>query len=583
MSAVEAPPAARLGTLSRAVRIIAVHVRIHPAIFWIAVAGAAVFAVATVASSWVLQWVTDNVILPRFNEGHVGAGAVVAGAAAIIGIGLVRSVGVVVRRTCAGALQFRTAATWRNRVIDRYQAQPLSWHAEHATGELLAHADSDINASTEILGPTPYSVGVMILLVVSALWLLATDLVLGGVAILLFPVLSLLNVVYQRRVYGPSELTQVHLGAVSALVHESFDGVGVVKALGAEDHERDRLAVRAATLRDTKIRVAVLRATFETALDAVPSLVNVLLIVLGAWRVSSGALTIGGLTSVVYLFTLLIWPLRMIGYLLGDAPRSVAGYGRVEAVLDEPVPPRPSASLGVAPAGVGLSLTHVAYSYEPGREVLRDVSLTVPLGRTTAVVGPTGGGKTSLFLLAAGLLQPSAGQIAVAPGTTALVFQEPFLFTEPIRDNVALGLAVGDDEVWEALAVAQAEDFVRELPEGLDTEVGERGVTLSGGQRQRIALARALVRRPSLLLLDDATSSLDPTTEARILNGLGGYLRGVTTLVVATRPSTIALADQVAFVDGGRIVAQGSHADLQQRVPAYARLVDAYERDRAGR
>ncbi len=583
MSAEEAPPPARLGTLSRAGRVIVVHVRLHPAIFWIAVSGAAVFALATVASSWVLKWVTDNVILPRFNDGHVTAGMVVAGAAAIVAVGLVRSIGVVVRRTGAGALQFRTGATWRSRVIDQYQAQPLSWHAEHPTGELLAHADADVNASTDILGPTPYSVGVVILLVVSTLWLLATDWVLGGIAVLLFPLLSLLNVVYQRRVNAPAELTQVHLGAVSALVHESFDGVGVVKALGAEDHERDRLAVRAATLRDTKIRVAVLRATFETALDAVPALANVLLVVLGSWRVSSGDLTIGGLTSVVYLFTLLIWPLRMIGYLLGDAPRAVAGDGRLQAVLADPVPPRPSASVRVAPTGLGLSLSHVDFSYEPGREVLHDVTFNVPSGATMAVVGATGGGKTSLFLLAAGLMQPASGEIAVGPGTTALVFQEPFLFAEPIRDNVALGLAVSDDEVWDALAIAQADDFVRELPGGLDTEVGERGVTLSGGQRQRIALARALVRRPALLLLDDATSSLDPTTEARILNGLGGYLMGVTTLVVATRPSTIALADEVVFLDRGRIVGQGSHAELQGRFPAYGRLVDAYARDRADR
>ena len=201
-------------------------------------------------------------------------------------------------------------------------------------------------------------------------------------------------------------------------------------------------------------------------------------------------------------------------------------------------------------------------------------------GRTVAVVGPTGAGKTTLLEVIDGLMAPSRGSVAVAGGSRAMVFQESFLFAESIRENVLLGLDVPERRLRAALELSQSAGFVDELPDGVDTVVGERGITLSGGQRQRIALARALVRRPQLLLLDDATSSLDPTTEALILTGLHRELEGVTTLVVASRPSTIALADEVVFMVGGRVAAQGGHDELLTTQPLYRNLVEAYERDR---
>jgi len=212
--------------------------------------------------------------------------------------------------------------------------------------------------------------------------------------------------------------------------------------------------------------------------------------------------------------------------------------------------------------------------------VLDGVDLQVVEGRTVAIVGPTGAGKTSLLHLVAGLYAADRGTVGVAPGDRCLVFQEPFLFADTLRENVTLGAPVSEADLAEALVVAQVDGFIGELPSGVDTEVGERGVSLSGGQRQRIALARALVRRPRLLLLDDATSALDPTTEARILNALGTTLGGVTTLIVATRPSTIALADEVVYLAGGRVLGHGTHGELLDAVPGYRRLVEAYERDR---
>jgi ABC-type multidrug transport system fused ATPase/permease subunit len=375
------------------------------------------------------------------------------------------------------------------------------------------------------------------------------------------------------------EQAQEKLGQVSSIVHESFDGALVVKALGREREEVAKLSTKAAELRDAKVHLARMRATFEALLDGVPGLANVFLLAIGARRVASGAITIGDVSSFVYLFTLLVWPLRMIGFVLGELPRSLAGWERVTAVLREPVPDSPEHAMGRAAPGVGVALDDVTFAYEPGRDVLAGVTLRVAAGTTVAIVGPTGSGKSTLVQVIAGLLPPRTGTAAVQPGARRLVFQEPFLFAGPIADNVMLWHPVDPAKVDEALSIASA-GFVRDLPNGLATVVGERGVSLSGGQRQRVALARAIAHDPAVLLLDDTTSALDPSTEKAILGNLRRSLGGVTTVIVASRPSTIALADEVVLLEHGKVTAHGRHEQLLADVPSYRHLVDAYERDR---
>jgi ATP-binding cassette, subfamily B, bacterial len=340
-------------------------------------------------------------------------------------------------------------------------------------------------------------------------------------------------------------------------------------------------------------------------LEALPNAGILIVLLIGSNRIADGSLEPGQLVQVAYLFTLTAFPIRAIGFVLGELPRAVVGWRRVSAVLEATgaLPYGPSRLNGNgAPAHLGLR--DVTFAYDSGAAdgqeqaetaALSGVTLDVPPGRTVAMVGPTGAGKSTLAGLLVRLVDPISGEVMIdgsdlrtlrageVSESVALVFQQPFVFEDSIRDNITLGRDVPDDDVWAALELAQGSDFVRDREEGLDAPVGERGSTLSGGQRQRLALARALVRRPRLLVLDDATSAVDPEVERRILAGLREAALPSTVVVVAYRRATITLADEVVYVENGRIAARGTHEELMTTSPGYARLITAYERDAAER
>ncbi len=573
-------PRSRIERWRTAGRLISRLVRVHPKPFTIAVSGAAVFALCTVASSVVLRWIIDHVIDPRFREGHVATNTVLVGLGFIVGVGMVRAVAVVVRRGMAGVTRWRVAETLSGEIIDRLIAQPVSWHQLRASGELAARAGVDVDAAVDVVSPLPYASSVVLLVAVSAAWLIYIDVPLGLFSIAVFPMLIALNLSYQHRVDRHFSAAQDHLGRLSAAVHESFEGVHVVKAFGAESRETQRLASIAADLRGARTSAVLVRASFDSALNAVPALANIGLIVLGAYRIRSGDLTVGELASMIYMFTLLVFPLRLIGFALSALPHSLAGWERLREVLDEPLMGDPADTLAAAPPELGVSFRQVSYSFDAERPVLTDVSLDVARGSTVAVVGTTGCGKTTMLRLAAGLLGASAGSVAVAVGDRSIVLQEAFLLGDTLRENIAFGSVFSDEQIWAALECAEGREFVADLPKGLDTQVGERGVSLSGGQRQRVALARALVRKPALLLLDDTTSALDPSTEARVVANLRSALSDTTVLMVASRPSTIALADHVVFLHECSIAATGTHAELLERNEIYRSLMAAFEVDR---
>jgi ABC-type multidrug transport system fused ATPase/permease subunit len=484
----------------------------------------------------------------------------------------------------------RNMASLRHDIADRYLDVPLSFHRERSTGELLAHADNDVMVASEVINPLPFSTGLVVLIVFSVIALLLVDPVLAFVGFVLFPAMSLLNQYYTRRVERPAEEVQRRVGEVSSIAHASFEGVVVVKTLGREDAEVARVNAKSEALRDARVRVGALRALFEPTLDSLPNFGIIAVLGVGGWRVSTGAVTPGDLVQVMALFTLLAFPMRVVGFLLEEMPRSVVALDRIDGVLSARPEALPSRPVSLPPGLLDVVAEQVEYGHLEGRSVLSDCDLRIDGGEVVALVGPTGCGKTTLCELLAGLDRPDRGVIRVGGvdlataaraelrSTVALVFQESFLFADTLAQNISLGAEVGEAAVRWAAGVAQVARYVESLPGGYGTEVGERGVTLSGGQRQRVALARALVRRPRFLLLDDATSAVDATVESRILHGLRAELE-MTTLIVAHRLSTIALADRVLFMQDGRIVAAGPHGELLATNDDYAAMVSAYEEE----
>jgi len=561
----------------------------EPATFAVALGGAVLYAAMTVGSTLVVGRVTDQVVAPAFRRGDVPAGALAVTALVIVGVALAKALGIVLRRSAGSAMALRLHASHRRALARQYLRLPLAWHRRHPTGELLSTVNADVEAAFAPIYPLPFACGVLLLLASAMGVLVATDPPLALVGIVLWPALAVVNTWYNRRSQGPASRAQELRGRVSAIAHESVDGALVVKTLGREADEAERLRAASERLRDELVELGRIRSVSDPLTEALPALATLVVLVVGALRVGAGAMTLGDLVTVAYLFTLLAFPVRMIGFLLAELPRSVVGWERITRVLGARADGAFSGR--AAPAGAGPARVDVrGVTFRHGdHEVLRDVDLDIAPGRTVALVGRTGAGKSTLAALLVRLSDPDAGAVRldgvdlreVAPAEVArhaaLVFQEAFLFDDTVRGNVTLGEPFPDEEVTRALRLAQADGFVRALPDGPDTLVGERGASLSGGQRQRLALARALVRRPRLLVLDDATSSVDPAVEAAILAGLRGADGATTLVVVAYRRATIAIADEVVFLDQGRVLARGRHAELLARVPAYAALVSAYE------
>ena len=578
--------------------------------FIFAVLGATAFALLQVATSAVIGRVTENVIVPSFQAGEFAPALVLGGGLAVLGIGVARAVSVMGRRVFAAATQFDLFRLYRERLASVYAKVPLLWHRRQSTGTLLSAVYADIEATFFAMAPFPFALSTIVMLVYATAVVAQIDPVILLVMLALIIALIVMNILLQRFAAPIAVRSQRLRAEVAEIAHESFDGANVVKSLGREDIEEQRFNRAAEDLRVTGIRFGYVRGWFDPLIDALPNLGILAVAVLGAWRIGEGHLTTGQLVEVAYLFTLMALPIRSFGWVLGDLSRTVVGGGRVQQILDvdedrdygtEPLPDGP---------GV-LSFDDVSFTYrdDPAQVILggtvrpedqqervshslQGVSLRADPAegtRVLAVVGATGSGKSTLALLAARLIDPSSGTVSLdgadlrsltADALTsdiALVLQQAFVFDETVRWNVTLGEDIDEATIRWALRVAQAAEFVDALPQGLDTELGERGGSLSGGQRQRIALARALARRPRLLVLDDATSACDPSVELAILDGIRREMTESTLLLIACRESTISLADQVVFLDHGKITAEGTHTELRETSADYRALVDAYD------
>jgi ATP-binding cassette, subfamily B, bacterial len=590
-------------TLRRSLGIVAVGVRRQPRWFALAVAGSALYGVMTVLTAWAIGKVTREQIQPAVAAGHATSHQLWATFGWVAGVVLLNVVGVVIRRVAAGFTMYNVAAGFRREVTRQYLRLPLSWHHRHPSGQLLSNANADVEATWNVFAPLPMAIGVVVMLVAGVVQMVLVDPVMAIIGLLVFPALFAANMVFQRAMSPRVSLAQQLRAEVSEVAHESFEAALIVKSMGREQQEADRFEVVTRRLQAANVEVGRTRGTFDPVIESIPTLGTLAVLVVGTHQVASGVLEPADVVQVAYLISVLAFPVRALGWVLGELPRTVVGWDRVDAVLQATGELRFGERHLVRTGAARSQLADVDYSYdildEAGEEAtfqaIHGVTLEVPAGSTVALVGPTGSGKSTLTNLSLRLVDPDRGEVAIdgldlrevargqVPAVAALVPQQTFLFDDTVRGNVTLGAEHTDAEVWEALTVAQATAFVKALPGGLDTRVGERGASLSGGQRQRIALARAIIRGPQLLVLDDATSAVDPGVEQAILAGLRRSSAGTTVLVVAYRMSTITLADDIVYIEGGRVIDHGRHEELRRRCDGYERLVTAYAREAAER
>jgi ABC-type multidrug transport system fused ATPase/permease subunit len=571
-------------------------VKRRPLSFVLAVAGAVVFVSAIVASAVVIGRVTDDLIIPVLRDGQSIDGKLWPAVVLIFGVAVWKSAGITLRRAAAGWLQYGTRSDARKRLIGHQMRLDLAWHDRRSTGDLLSVSEVDTNQGTFVLAPFPFATGSALLLIGTVILVSWTDPYLGLVMLIGLVLTVGIDIHGAFRTFEPFVEVQEVRGEVSEIAHESIDGALTIKALGRGEQETERFAVAANDLRDKLTDVNQMWVGYRAVVESLPTVMTIMILIVGVARLSSGSVSAGDLVTIAYLLSLMMMPISLLGFVIWEMAHSLAAWKRVQTVLDaDDVVAHGETEASADPSGGAVASDGVTFGYEDGLAILKDVDVEILGGRTVAIVGPTASGKSTLALLFARLWDPRSGTVSLdgrdlrmfAPselaGEIAFVSQESFLFDDTVEGNITLGLDFPHDEVLEAARLAGVGRFIDELDYGYDTRIGERGTTLSGGQRQRIALARALIRRPRVLVLDDATSAVDPSVETAILRGLRRSELPSTVIIVAYRRSSIAMADEVVFLEDGRVVAQGSHETLMATTPGYARLLNAYDEDQAAR
>ncbi|ASW56671.1 ABC transporter ATP-binding protein [Plantactinospora sp. KBS50] len=541
---------------------------------------------ASISVPLVVRQVVDGPIAHHDRAGLLWLGGLA------LALGLLEALLIFVRRWVQASSATGIEAAIRTDLYAHLQRLPVGFHDRWQSGQLLSRATSDLSVIRRFLsfGLIFLVVNLITYLTVVALliglnWPLG--LLVGASAVPLF----LVSRRFTRYYLAASRRMQDQLGDVATLVEESAQGLRTIKAYGRRPRMSLQFTDSARELRDTAVRKSRLLARTSAEFDLVPNLTMAAVLVAGTIAAARGALTIGELVAFVSLQLMLVWPVESLGWIIANGQEAMTAADRIQEVLDtEPeIMDRPDA-VAVDPAGTSGAVrfedVHFGYPGTPA-PVLRGIDLIVEPGETVAIVGATGSGKTTLLSLLPRLHDVTGGRILLdgrdvrdvkldsLRHVVAAAFEEPTLFSMSVWENLTLGRPDADEEeVRAALAVAQA-DFVYELPWGLSTRIGEQGLSLSGGQRQRLALARAVLSRPRVLVLDDPLSALDVHTEALVERALARVLRGTTALVVVHRPSTVSLADRVALLEGGRITAVGSHSELLATVPAYRAVLAA--------
>ena len=506
--------------------------------------------------------------------------------AGLVLLGAVEAVSGALRHVFAIRNRARADAEVRDAIFRRALELDAHYHDRVGAGELISRASNDAELVARAFDSIGHTIGYVFTIVGTSVVMFVLDWRLGLAVLLPLPLLSIGFGRYSERYAERTKINQERLAAATSLVEESIAGVRVVKGLGAEAALSARFRERSDDVVRTALDVAGVDAVFLPALEALPLIGMLVVLWYGGHQALSGAITIGTFAAFGFYLALLVNPLRTIGQRVGTLQRAAAAGQRVTDVLRaEPVVVE-SPNARAFPKDAGIRFDGVQFSYGDGQPVLDGFELDIPAGTSLALVGATGSGKSTAAALLARFYDPDAGRVTIGDvdvrdlrlgelrARVGIVFEDAFLFGDTVRGNVGLAAPhAADEEIERATQLAGADEFVERLPEGYETMIGERGYSLSGGQRQRIAIARAILADPKVLILDDATSAVDATKEHEIRAALAEVMRGRTTLVIAHRPATIALADRVALVEAGRVAEQGTHDELLARSPRYRSLL----------
>jgi ATP-binding cassette, subfamily B, bacterial len=511
----------------------------------------------------------------------------------IIGLAVLRGVANYFRRNVAGIVSVLVETDLRDRLFAHVQGLPVSFHDEWETGQLLARATGDLNAIRQFI-----AFGLMFLVILGGIVIgvlvemLRIDVYLGIVVLVFAPLLTFVASRFTTLVGPYVALGRNQLGEVTAVVEQSAAGIRVLKAFGREDRQLAELRRRATALLETDLAAVRIRAIYVPMLALIPNIMLAATLGFGSWQVSRGSLDVGALFAAFQWLAFMNFPLRNVGWILAMLQQAIAASARVHEILDT------DADITDAPGAKPLDrldgrieLDHVTVRFpDTTRPALDDLSLVIEPGETVALAGPSGSGKSILAALLSRFHDPASGVVRLdghdvrsvtlhsLRSQVGVVFDEPVLFSASVMENIAFGNpSASEDELMQAAVAAGVDDFVGILPAGYATVVGEQGYGLSGGQRQRIALARALVTKPRVLVLDDPLSAVDARTEAAIEASLAKVMRGRTVVLIAQRASTLAMADRIVVLDAGRVVAEGTHRELLAGTPAYAALVGQAE------
>ncbi|HEY5639317.1 MAG TPA: ABC transporter ATP-binding protein [Dehalococcoidia bacterium] len=541
-----------------------------------------------------LVWSSARVALPILTGktideaiGDANESLLLTFALAIVGVAAIQGLAAAVRRYMAMSTSYRVEANLRADLYDQVNQLSLDYHDRTSTGQLMSRASADLHEIQMFAVVIPLNTAFFLIAFGAFGVLLTVHIPLAVAAMLAYPVITVLSARFFRRLSPATAAVQQDLADVAHVVEENIAGMRTIRSFGREDDEVRKLESVAERTFDDSMEAARLRTIYTPLFSWLPAISQLVILGFGGYLVLEGQLTAGEFVAFFQYLNMLIFPVQSLGEMVPSGQRAITSAARVWNVLRQRPTVAGTDHAGAIPEGEGdLVFKDVQFAYIEGYPVLRDFNLHIPAGASVALVGPTGCGKTTVAKLLPRFYEVQSGQVLIDGAdvrdiriddlrrNVGLVFQDTFLFSDTIRNNIAYGrVDATQEEIEHAADLAQASEFIDELPDGYNTVVGEQGFSQSGGQRQRLAIARAILIRPRVLILDDATSSVDASMEQEIRTALRRVMEGRTTIIISHRLSTIALADQVVLIDGGRVVEVGTHNELLRSSPRYAEVL----------